>query len=61
MLPEPARDLGRVIARATMATPVRVPDEPVVFGERSFTEGCPPILDPLFIGWSLMAMSVADG
>lgn len=36
----PARDLGRVIARASVATPVRAPDEPVVFGGRSFTEGC---------------------
>jgi hypothetical protein len=36
----PTRDLGRVIARASVATPVRALDEPVVFGDRSFTEGC---------------------
>ncbi|WP_030856148.1 hypothetical protein [Streptomyces sp. NRRL S-37] len=36
----PTRDLGRVIARASVATPVRTLDEPVVFGDRSFTEGC---------------------
>ncbi len=36
----PTRDLGRVIARASVATPVRTLDEPVVFGGRSFTEGC---------------------
>nr|WP_033273642.1 hypothetical protein [Actinospica acidiphila] len=35
----PTRDLGRVIARASVATPVRVLDESVVFGDRSFTEG----------------------
>lgn len=36
----PTRDLGRVIGRATVASAVQVLDEPVVFGERSFTEGC---------------------
>ncbi|RZB15668.1 hypothetical protein StrepF001_30215 [Streptomyces sp. F001] len=36
----PTRDLGRVIGRAVVASPVRVLDEPVVFGERTFTEGC---------------------
>ncbi len=36
----PTRDLGRVIGRATVASSVRVLEEPVVFGERSFTEGC---------------------
>ncbi|MEU0406247.1 hypothetical protein ABZ307_00265 [Streptomyces griseorubiginosus] len=36
----PTRDLGRVIGRATITSPVRVLDEPVVFNERSFTEGC---------------------
>ncbi|MEU1176880.1 hypothetical protein ABZ464_04390 [Streptomyces sp. NPDC005820] len=36
----PTRDLGRVIARARVASPVRVLEDPVVFGERSFTEGC---------------------
>ncbi|GHE94389.1 hypothetical protein E5082_22035 [Streptomyces griseoluteus] len=36
----PTRDLGRVIGRATLAGPVRALDEPVVFGERAFPEGC---------------------
>ncbi|MEU6071237.1 hypothetical protein ABZ864_44065 [Streptomyces sp. NPDC047082] len=36
----PTRDLGRIVARATIASPVRVLDEPVVFSDRSFTEGC---------------------
>ncbi|MGY3205369.1 hypothetical protein [Streptomyces sp. TE5632] len=36
----PTRDLGRVIARASVTTPVRALDEPVVFGDRSFPEGC---------------------
>ncbi|MFJ9833665.1 hypothetical protein ACIRU2_20120 [Streptomyces sp. NPDC101169] len=36
----PTRDLGRVVGRASVAGPVRVLEEPVVFGERSFTEGC---------------------
>ncbi|MFF7982001.1 hypothetical protein ACFZDK_23205 [Streptomyces sp. NPDC007901] len=36
----PTRDLGRVIGRATIASPVRVLDEPVVFNERSYCEGC---------------------
>ncbi|MET7286443.1 hypothetical protein [Streptomyces sp. NPDC005573] len=36
----PTRDLGRIVARATIASPVRVLDEPVVFNDRSFTEGC---------------------
>jgi hypothetical protein len=36
----PTRDLGRVIARASVTTPVRALDEPVVFGDRSFSEGC---------------------
>ncbi|MBC2900635.1 hypothetical protein [Streptomyces cupreus] len=36
----PTRDLGRVVGRALVASPVRVLDEPVVFGERAFTEGC---------------------
>ncbi|MCF1510499.1 hypothetical protein [Streptomyces glomeratus] len=36
----PTRDLGRVIGRATIASPVRTLDEPVVFGERTFPEGC---------------------
>ncbi|MEU1447748.1 hypothetical protein [Streptomyces mirabilis] len=36
----PTRDLGRVIGRALVASSVRVLDEPVVFGERTFTEGC---------------------
>jgi hypothetical protein len=36
----PTRDLGRVIGRATVASPVRVLDEPVVFNGRPFSEGC---------------------
>ncbi|WSA80464.1 hypothetical protein OG930_35495 [Streptomyces sp. NBC_01799] len=36
----PTRDLGRVVGRARVASPVRVLEEPVVFGERRFTEGC---------------------
>lgn len=36
----PTRDLGRVIGRATIASPVRVLDEPVAFNERSYSEGC---------------------
>ncbi|MFE1750125.1 hypothetical protein ACFW88_06190 [Streptomyces anandii] len=36
----PTRDLGRVIGRATLVSPVRVLDEPVVFNERSYFEGC---------------------
>ncbi|WP_351232220.1 hypothetical protein [Streptomyces sp. NPDC002133] len=36
----PTRDLGRVIGRASIASPVRVLDEPVVFNGWSFTEGC---------------------
>ncbi|WCH91222.1 hypothetical protein POD33_03335 [Streptomyces moderatus] len=36
----PTRDLGRVIGRARVAGPVGVMEDPVVFGERTFTEGC---------------------
>ncbi|MGX4688707.1 hypothetical protein [Streptomyces sp. JNUCC 63] len=36
----PTRDLGRLVGRATIASPVRALDEPVVFGERVFPEGC---------------------
>lgn len=36
----PTRDRGRVIARAVVASPVTVLDEPVVFGERAFPRGC---------------------
>ncbi|WP_344325916.1 hypothetical protein [Streptomyces macrosporus] len=36
----PTRDLGRIVARARVAGPVRVLPEPVRFGEREFTEGC---------------------
>ncbi|MFI1068539.1 hypothetical protein [Streptomyces puniciscabiei] len=36
----PTRDLGRVLGQATVSSPVRTLAEPVVFGERSFTEGC---------------------
>ncbi|GAA2555620.1 hypothetical protein GCM10010398_49370 [Streptomyces fimbriatus] len=35
----PTRDLGRVTARASVAGPVRTLGEPVVFGDRSSTEG----------------------
>ncbi|MGW1913144.1 hypothetical protein ACWCQS_21000 [Streptomyces sp. NPDC002076] len=37
---KPARDQGRVIGRGEVASEVRTLDEPVVFAERSFTEGC---------------------
>jgi hypothetical protein len=37
---DPTRDLGRVVGRARIISSVRALDEPVVFGERSFTEGC---------------------
>ena len=36
----PTRDLGRIVGRATIASPVRVLNEPVVFNERSYSEGC---------------------
>lgn len=36
----PTRDLGRIIGRAVVASPVRALDEQVVFGERVFPEGC---------------------
>lgn len=36
----PTRDLGRVMGLAAVSSPVRVLDEPVRFGDRSFTEGC---------------------
>jgi hypothetical protein len=36
----PTRDLGRVVGRARIASPVRALDEPVAFGERTFPEGC---------------------
>ncbi|WP_405668990.1 hypothetical protein [Streptomyces sp. NBC_00055] len=36
----PTRDVGRILGHATVASPVRVLDEPVSFGERTFTEGC---------------------
>ncbi|SPF04354.1 hypothetical protein [Streptomyces sp. MA5143a] len=36
----PTRDLGRVIGRAAIASPVHVLDEPVVFSGRSYSEGC---------------------
>ncbi|MBN3929855.1 hypothetical protein IQ279_09415 [Streptomyces verrucosisporus] len=43
----PTRDLGRVMARARVAGPVRSLDEPVRFGERAFTEGCDLRIDGL--------------
>ncbi|MFI0815374.1 hypothetical protein ACH4TX_03320 [Streptomyces sp. NPDC021098] len=36
----PTRDLGRIIGHATVSSPVRSLADPVVFGDRSFTEGC---------------------
>ena len=36
----PTRDLGRVMALATVKTNVKDLAEPVVFGERRFTSGC---------------------
>ncbi|WP_225877085.1 hypothetical protein [Streptomyces resistomycificus] len=36
----PERDLGRVFGHATVASSVHTLAEPVVFGERNFTEGC---------------------
>lgn len=36
----PTRDLGRVIGLATLTSEVSTLDEPVVFQERRFTEGC---------------------
>lgn len=36
----PTRDLGRILGHATVSSPVRTLAEPVVFGERTFTEGC---------------------
>ncbi|MDI9830570.1 hypothetical protein ACWEV9_08530 [Streptomyces albogriseolus] len=36
----PTHDFGRVIGHATVSSPVRALDEPVVFRERHFTEGC---------------------
>ena len=36
----PTRDLGRIMARARVAGPVRALPEPVRFGDRDFTEGC---------------------
>ncbi|MGW9492982.1 hypothetical protein ACWG5P_01045 [Streptomyces prasinus] len=36
----PTRDLGRVIGLATITSEVRTLDDPVVFQERRFTEGC---------------------
>lgn len=36
----PPRDLGRILGRATVSSPVCTLAEPVVFGERSFTEAC---------------------
>ncbi|WP_410535710.1 hypothetical protein [Streptomyces sp. KL2] len=36
----PTRDLGRAMARARVAGPVRSLDGPVRFGERAFSEGC---------------------
>jgi hypothetical protein len=36
----PTRDLGRVIGLAAVTSPVRVLDEPVRFGDRTYPEGC---------------------
>ncbi|MFI6434143.1 hypothetical protein [Streptomyces sp. NPDC050759] len=36
----PGRDLGRVMGLATITSDVHTLDEPVVFQERRFTEGC---------------------
>src|SRR3954453_16777116 len=36
----PTRDLGRVIDQAEVAAPARVLQEPVRFGDRSFTDVC---------------------
>ncbi|MGY1453631.1 hypothetical protein [Streptomyces sp. SS8] len=43
----PAPDLGRVVARARVAGPVRSLDEPVRPGERALTEGRDPRVDGL--------------
>lgn len=36
----PTRDMGCVLGHATISSAVRLLPEPVIFGERSFTEGC---------------------
>lgn len=36
----PTRDLGRVLGHASVSSYVRPLAEPIVFGERGFTEGC---------------------
>src|SRR4051794_2893060 len=36
----PNRDVGRVIAAARVTEAPRTLEEPIVFGERRFTEGC---------------------
>jgi hypothetical protein len=36
----PTRDAGRILGHATVSSAVRPLAEPVVFGERGFTEGC---------------------
>ncbi|MGW1809157.1 hypothetical protein [Streptomyces sp. NPDC002078] len=36
----PTRDLGRILGHATVFSRVHTLAEPVVFGERHFTEGC---------------------
>ncbi|RSN51512.1 hypothetical protein [Actinomadura sp. WAC 06369] len=43
----PTRDRGRVIARAVVASPVAVLDEPVTFGDRAFPRGCDLRIDSL--------------
>ncbi|WP_166027611.1 hypothetical protein [Streptomyces chilikensis] len=43
----PTRDVGRVIATARVTEAPRTLDEPVVFGERRFTEGCRLAVDGL--------------
>lgn len=36
----PTRDLGRVVGLAAITSPLWILDEPVVFNDRFFTEGC---------------------
>ncbi|SFD72855.1 hypothetical protein [Streptomyces aidingensis] len=43
----PTRDLGRVMGLATVTSEVRPLDEPVLFGERRFAEGCTLHIDGL--------------
>jgi hypothetical protein len=36
----PTRHLGRILGLATVSSPVRTLTAPIIFGERTFTEGC---------------------